>query len=96
MDERIPLAPDRFTVDRIEGDYLVLEGSDGRTVDLPLSLAPAEVKGGDVVFLELEKSADWSRITIRIDVEGALEAREVVAARLDRLRTRDPGGDRIE
>jgi hypothetical protein len=95
VNEGIPLGPDRFTVDRIEGDYLVLEGSDGRTFDLHRLLAPDDAAAGDVITLELERGAGWTRATLRVDPEATRKAQREVAQRLKRLREDDPGGERI-
>lgn len=95
MSDEVPLGPGSYTVDRVEGDYVVLEALDGATLDLPRSLAPAEAAAGDIIVVELEGGAGWTRATLRIDAAATRHAREAVAARLERLRERDSGADRI-
>lgn len=95
MDGTIPLEPGLLTVDRFEGDYLVLVARDGRSFDLPRSLAPRDARAGDVLALDLEHGEGWTRATFRIDPEATRKAHEAVVTRLDRLRARDAGGDRI-
>ena len=45
---------EKFTVDRIEGNFAVLEKETGGTVDVALSLI-GNVKEGDVVFFDGKK-----------------------------------------
>jgi len=44
----------KAVVDRIEGDYAVLELIDHTTLDFPLRLLPGPVKEGDSFFLKIQ------------------------------------------
>jgi hypothetical protein len=84
----------RLVVDRIEGEFVVVELPAGGTIDLPAWLLPAGVREGDVLRATATgEDRTERRITFRIDAEATRAAREEVAATLERLRRRDPGGD---
>jgi hypothetical protein len=89
-----PTAEHRLVVDRFEGDLAVVEVDGGPALDLPRWLLPREVKEGDVVRVRADQSAEGTlRLEARLDPEATRAARGDAAARLRRLRARDPGGD---
>lgn len=55
-----------FIVDRIEGDYAVIEMPDKSMVNLPLSIFPNELKEGDVIKIIIDNQATQER-KARID-----------------------------
>lgn len=65
-----------MVVDRIEGDYAVVE-KEGNMVDIPLYMLPEEVTEGDILRL-----LDGEYI---IDNETAVERKEELFARLGNL-----------
>lgn len=65
-----------MVVDRIEGDYAVIE-NEGIMLDIPLSQLPCDIKEGDVLC-----HCDGVYI---IDNEAAAAAREKISARLGNL-----------
>lgn len=65
-----------MVVDRIEGDYAVVE-NEGIMLDIPLSQLPCDIKEGDVL-----RHCDGVYI---IDNEAAAAAREKISARLGNL-----------
>ena len=68
-----------IVVDRIEGDYAVVELG-GRRVDVPLAELPAGVREGDqLTFQVLAAAPDAASL-------------EEAAARLERLKARTPQG----
>ena len=84
----------RLVVDRVEGDLAVVEVDGGAVLDLPLWLLPAGTREGDVVTVAASGEEDGAlRLTLRVDPAAGARGREAAAARLERLRARDPGGD---
>lgn len=69
----------RVRIDRIEGELVVLE-CDGRSVDVPRALVPAEAREGDV-------------LSIVVDRDATDAARRDVSAKRARLSQNDDGGD---
>lgn len=89
-----PAAEHRLVVDRFEGDLAVVEVDGGPVLDLPRWLLPAEAREGDVVHVSTESTgAGELRVRARLDPDATRTARDDAAARLERLRARDPGGD---
>ena len=68
---------ERFTVDRIEGDFAVLEGEGGSMSDVPLSGLPEGVEEGDCLALD---GGLWS-----IDERGRSERRDRIAGKMAKL-----------
>lgn len=68
---------ERFTVDRIEGDFAVLEGEGGSMSDVPLSELPEGVDEGDCLALD---DGSWS-----INNLGRSERRDRIAGKMVRL-----------
>lgn len=67
------------TIDRIEGDVVVLQGDDGRSSVLARSRLPAAAREGDVVDLE----------TLTVDAKETARRKEELRA--IRARTKPPG-----
>lgn len=65
-----------MVVDRIEGDFAVVE-NEGIMLDIPLSQLPCDVKEGDIVTL-------YNGVYI-VDNKTADEQREEISARLENL-----------
>lgn len=65
-----------MVVDRIEGDFAVVE-NEGIMLDIPLSQLPCDVKEGDIVSL--------SNGVYIVDNKTADEQREEISARLENL-----------
>lgn len=51
----------KFTIDRFEGDFAVVELEDREMVDLPLSLLPENAKEGDILNITIDKNASEIR-----------------------------------
>ncbi len=51
----------KFTIDRFEGDFAVVELEDREMVDLPLSLVPENAKEGDILNITIDKNASEIR-----------------------------------
>lgn len=86
--------PRRWTIDRWEGDLVVVEDEGGRILDLPAWLLPAGAREGDVVVVAAEPAENGERrLTLRLDHRAAAAARAAAESVLARLRARDPGGD---
>ena len=84
----------RLVVDRVEGDLAVVEVDGGAVLDLPLWMLPEGTRESAVVSVTSAGGEDGVlRLTLRLDPEAGRRAREAAAERLERLRSRDPGGD---
>jgi len=51
----------RFTIDRFEGEFALVELSDGSIVQIPKSILPIQVKEGDIVSLKIEVEETTNR-----------------------------------
>ncbi len=65
-----------MVVDRIEGDFAVVE-NEGIMLDIPLSQLPCDAKGGDMI--------SFSNGVYIVDNKTADEQRAEISARLDKL-----------
>jgi hypothetical protein len=84
----------RLVIDRFEGDLAVVEVDGEGTLDLPRWILPEGVKEGDHLTVSREQAGEGgARLEIRVDAAAAEAARADVAATLERLKARDPGGD---
>jgi hypothetical protein len=93
-DEAVGESVRRFTVDRREGDIVVVEAEDGRMFELPEWTLPPRVREGDVIRVRVGLGADGERrLTLAVDPEATRAARGAAEEILSRLRRRDPGGD---
>jgi len=82
-----------WTVDRIEGEWVVVEASVGRTVQVPRSTLPSRTREGDVLQFEAvadEESAAWK---VSRDAASTKERQEAIDSLHKDLKRRDPGGD---
>lgn len=85
---------DRWTIDRFESDLAVVELGDGRFLDLPRWMLPAEAAEGMQLVVQSHTDEGGARIlNIAVDHAATEAAREEVQAMVERLRSRDPGGD---
>lgn len=84
----------RLTVDRIEGDLAIVLVDGGPLLDLPLWMLPDGCREGDVL-IATSRSGEPGTSNLRFtrDVAASRDSREAVATRLQRLRSRDAGGD---
>lgn len=83
-----------MTIDHFEGDLVVVVRADGVRLDLPHWMVPAGAGEGDVLRFEEAGAAEAGvRIEVRVDRAATAEREREAAARLERLRGRDPGGD---
>ncbi len=72
----------------------MVEVDGGSAVDLPRWMLPPGAREGDVLLARPEPGEDGMlRLHLRIDDDATRAARASAAARLERLRARDPGGD---
>ena len=51
----------KFTIDRFEGDFAVLETADLSTVNIPRNVLPIEAAEGDIVSIIIEKGETQDR-----------------------------------
>lgn len=83
-----------ITVDRLEGSVAVVVMDDGRQIDVPRRRLPKEGRReGAVMQVELNEKREpiWS--TARVDRAEEQRRLEEARARLERLKSTDPGGD---
>jgi hypothetical protein len=89
-----PSATRRWTVDRREGAFFVVEEETGTTLDIPAWLLPPGTREGDVLdLIESPADANARQWLIRRNPEAAERATDQAKALLRRLEGRDPGGD---
>ena len=72
----------RFTIDRFEGQWAVLETPNGKTINYPRNLLPKGAKEGDVFNLNID-----------ISKEATEERKTNIQGRVDDLKKKDNGGD---
>ncbi len=51
----------KFTIDRFEGDFAVVELENGDVMDVPKCFIPKGVKAGDVIRVEVDKEGTKGR-----------------------------------
>ena len=88
-----PGAEHRLIVDRVEGDLVVVELEDGRTLDLPRWMLPPGLREGDVIAARVAQDDGGSRLEMKVDAEETGRRRTSAKEMVERLATRDPGGD---
>ena len=67
----------KYTIDRFEGEFAVLEDENRNMIDVPKALLPEEAKEGDVLIL--------SNDLYLVDQEETMRRRQDVQKRLERL-----------
>ena len=72
----------RFTIDRFEAQWAVLETPEGKTINYPRNLLPKDAKEGDVFDLNI----DMNR-------EATEERKTNIKGIVDDLKKKDKGGD---
>jgi len=72
----------RFTIDRFEAQWAVLETPEGKTINYPRNLLPKGAKEGDVFDLNID-----------ISKEATEERKTNIKGRVDDLKKKDEGGD---
>ena len=82
-----------WTIDRLEGDLAVLEVAPHRLVQLPRALLPEAAGEGDTLQVRVRRDQDQSAIELRRDTTASSARAQRNAARVRRLKGRDPGGD---
>jgi hypothetical protein len=84
----------RWTVDRFEGDLVVVELGDGGFLDLPRWMIPDDAREGAHLAVRSHSGEEGVRVLeVAVDHAATEAARAEVHATLERLRARDPGGD---
>ena len=72
----------RFTIDRFEAQWAVLETPEGKTINYPRNLLPKDAKEGDVFDLN-----------INMNQEATEERKTNIKGIVDDLKKKDKGGD---
>ena len=72
----------RFTIDRFEGQWAVLETPEGKTINYPRNLLPKGAKEGDVFDLNID-----------MNQEATEERKKNIKGRVDDLKKKDKGGN---
>lgn len=80
-------------MDRIEGEFAVVEGEDGKTFDVPLHFLPPGAREGDVLRVERKPGSGPLSWVVTPDPEATEARREQLRDLAEELRQRDPGGD---
>jgi len=88
-------AEERWIVDRQTEAGVAVHLEDGRVFELPSILLPEGVEEGDHLTVRREHSSpDVIRLLLRRDDAASERGRNEARSRLERLRRRDPGGNR--
>lgn len=82
-----------LVVDRFEGAFVVVEVDGAPPIDLPRWLLPGSAREGDVVRARTTVGPAGVRVDLRVDEEETARRRAAATERLQRLESRDPGGD---
>ena len=69
--------PEKFIVDRIEGDFAVCESEGSGMLNIPLSVLPADIKEGSYIIKDGEN--------FFIDLCGEETARTRIREKMDRI-----------
>ena len=83
----------RLVVDRHEENLTVVELDGARFVDLPRWLLPAATRPDDVITVQVDAEADRAIVTLVRDPEATARAKGAARDAIERLKSRDPGGD---
>lgn len=51
----------KYTIDRFEGKFAVVELENGKFADVPCEAIPAEAKEGDIIVVSVDKSGTEKR-----------------------------------
>lgn len=51
----------KYTIDRFEGDFAVIELEDGRFANVPMVAIPVEAKEGDIIQVSIDSDETESR-----------------------------------
>lgn len=51
----------KWTVDRFEGDYAIVELEDQSTADIPVKALPQNMKEGDIIILSVDRKETQQR-----------------------------------
>jgi hypothetical protein len=91
---RTAAAMGMFAVDRKEGDVVVVVDEDGRVTDVPSVRLPAQARReGAVLRVPLDSAGMPSWEDAVRDRGEERRRRAMMAARIERLKRTDPGGD---
>lgn len=89
----MPQTQRTWTVDSIEEGIAAVEEQGGRMIRVPAWLLPDGVREGDVVAVTREGGDGAAVLTFRVDREATERALARSREQVERLRSRDPGGD---
>jgi len=82
-----------WTVDRLEGEWAVLEVEPGRAMDIPRSTLPEGLEEGDVLKISVSRERESASWTLERDEAATKERRSKIEELREELKRRDPGGD---
>lgn len=82
----------RYTIDRFEAQWAVLEDDRGRTFNVPVHWLPADAQEGDVLTVSQQPSSDGHLLAFTLDTY-AREERLANAAKRREALPRGPKGD---
>jgi hypothetical protein len=83
----------RYTIDRFEAQWAVLEDDRGRTFNVPVHWLPADVREGDVLTVSQQLASDGGHLlAFTLDTHARAERLANAAKRLEAA-PRGPKGD---
>lgn len=83
----------RLVVDRHEEQRTVVELDGKDFLDLPRWMLPPETRADDVIAVQVEAEGGRAVVTLLRDEAATARAQQTAREAIDRLRSRDPGGD---
>jgi len=83
----------RLTVDRHEADLTVVQVDGAGFVDLPRWMLPTDAGAGDIISVTVATERDRAVVTLVRDPEATARAQQLAREAINRLKSRDPGGD---
>lgn len=51
----------RFTIDRFEGDYVIIQSLEGKMIEIPKNIVPEEAVEGNVLNITIDKEESEER-----------------------------------
>lgn len=51
----------RFTIDRFEGDYVIIQSLEGKMIEIPKTIVPEEAVEGNVLNITIDKEESEER-----------------------------------
>lgn len=84
-----------YTIDRFEGEWVVLEDASGHTFSVPREWLPADAREGDVLNASVANAAGAHLLRLTLDAEGRQDRLDNAAQRREALPRGPKGGIKL-